>query len=182
VFPGHDRGVLDHPGPWADPDAAPASSATTTTTMAGLPALQGRVLGTSDWFAVTQAGVDAFADATHDHEWIHVDVARARAESPFGGPIAHGHLTLSHLAPMVGQVLQVTDAAMTVNYGLDRVRFPAPVPVGARIRMTATLADVHEVEGGLQLRLAAVIEAEGTAKPVCVAEPVFRSYRELSTR
>jgi acyl dehydratase len=147
---------------------------TTTTTLAGLPALAGTRLGTSDWVDVTQHRVNQFADATDDHQWIHVDVERARAASPYGGPIAHGYLTLSLLIPMWTQVLAVTDATMAVNYGLNRVRFPAPVPVGTRVRLDATLTAVEEVTGGLQVTVAAVIEAEGVAKPACVAEPVFR--------
>ncbi len=146
----------------------------TTTTLAGLPALAGTRLGTSDWVEVTQQRVNQFADATDDHQWIHVDVERARAASPFGGPIAHGYLTLSLLIPMWSQVLAVTDATMAVNYGLNKVRFPAPVPVGTRIRLEATLTAVEEVRGGLQVTVAAVIEAEGVPKPACVAEPVFR--------
>jgi len=146
----------------------------TTTTLAELPALKGTELGTSDWFEVTQERVNTFADATDDHQWIHVDVERATAESPFGGPIGHGYLTLSLLIPMWSQVLTVTDMSMAVNYGLDRVRFPAPVPVGSRVRLTATLADVEEIRGGLQLTVAAVISREGADKPVCIAEPVFR--------
>ena len=149
---------------------------TTTTTMAELPGLLGRELGTSEWFEVTQDHVDTFADATGDHQWIHVDVERAKAESPFGGPIAHGYLTLSLLASLSGQVLAVTDTAMGVNYGLNKVRFPSPVPVGSRVRLTATLKDVEQVAGGLQLTLAAIIEREGGDKPVCIAEPVFRYY------
>ncbi len=149
---------------------------TTTTTLAELPALKGSELGTSDWFEVTQDRVNTFADATDDHQWIHVDVERAKAESPFGGPIAHGYLTLSLLIPMWSQVLTVTDAAMAVNYGLNKVRFPAPVPVGSRLRLTARLADVEEVAGGLQLTVGAVIEAEDAPKPVCIAEPVFRIH------
>ncbi|WP_336033435.1 MaoC family dehydratase [Geodermatophilus sp. FMUSA9-8] len=149
---------------------------TTTTTMAELPGLVGTELGTSEWFEVTQEHVDTFAEATGDHQWIHVDVERARAESPFGGPIAHGYLTLSLLASLSGQVLAVTDTAMGVNYGLNKVRFPAPVPVGSRVRLSAGLKDVQEVAGGLQLTLAAVIEREGGDKPVCIAEPVFRYY------
>jgi acyl dehydratase len=152
------------------------ASTRTTTTIAELPSLRGRELGTSDWFEVTQERVDTFADATDDHQWIHVDVERAKAESPFGGPVAHGYLTLSLLIPMWSQVLTVSDATMGVNYGLDKVRFPAPVPVGARIRLTATLKDVEEVAGGLQMTVSAVIEAEGAAKPVCIAEPIFRTY------
>ncbi|WP_369255769.1 MaoC family dehydratase [Geodermatophilus amargosae] len=149
---------------------------TTTTTMAELPGLAGRELGSSEWFEVTQQHVDTFADATGDHQWIHVDVERARAESPFGGPIAHGYLTLSLLASLSGQVLAVTDTAMGVNYGLNKVRFPSPVPVGSRVRLTATLKDVEQVAGGLQLTLSAVVEREGGDKPVCIAEPVFRYY------
>ena len=149
---------------------------TTTTTLAELAALKGTELGTSDWVEVTQERVNLFADATGDHQWIHVDVERAKAESPFGGPIAHGYLTLSLIIPMYSEVLTVTDATMGVNYGLNKVRFPAPVPVGARVRLTATLKDVEEVAGGLQVTIAGVIEAEGADKPVCIAEPVFRVY------
>ena len=148
----------------------------TTTTIAELPALKGRELGSSDWFEVTQERVDTFADATGDHQWIHVDVERAKAESPFGGPIGHGYLTLSLVVPMYAQVLEVSDAVMGVNYGLNKVRFPAPVPVGSRIRLTATLNDVTEIAGGLQLTIGAVIEREGGEKPVCIAELVFRTY------
>jgi acyl dehydratase len=148
----------------------------TTTTLAELPALTGTELGTSDWVEVTQDRVNLFADATGDHQWIHVDVERATAESPFGGPIGHGYLTLSLLIPMWSEVLVVTDATMAVNYGLNKVRFPAPVPVGSKLRLTATLKDVEEVAGGLQITAAAVIEAEGGSKPVCIAEPVFRFY------
>ena len=149
---------------------------TTTTTMAEVSGLVGRELGTSEWFEVTQDRVDTFADATGDHQWIHVDVERAKAESPFGGPIAHGYLTLSLLVPLFAQVLAVTDTAMGVNYGLNKVRFPSPVPVGSRVRLTATLKDVEQVTGGLQLTFSAVIEREGSEKPACIAEPVYRYY------
>ena len=149
---------------------------TTTTTLAELPALKGQQLGTSDWVDITQERVNTFADATDDHQWIHVDVERAKAESPFGGPIAHGYLTLSLVIPMWSQVLTVTDMTMAVNYGLNKVRFPAPVPVGSRLRLVATLTDVQEIKGGLQLTVASVVEAEGATKPVCIAEPVFRFY------
>jgi acyl dehydratase len=148
----------------------------TTTTLAELPSLKGSELGTSDWIEIPQDRVDLFADATGDHQWIHVDVERAARESPFGGPIAHGYLTLSLLIPMWSQVLTVTDTTMAVNYGLNKVRFPAPVPVGSKVRLTATLADVEEITGGYQLTVAAVIEREGGGKPVCIAEPVFRFY------
>ncbi len=148
----------------------------TTTTLAELPSYKGEELGTSDWVEITQDRVNLFADATEDHQWIHVDVDRANRESPFGGPIGHGYLTLSLLIPMYDQVLTVTDARMGVNYGLEKVRFPAPVPVGSRVRMTAVLEDVQEVAGGLQLTVNATIEREGGDKPVCVATPVFRVY------
>jgi acyl dehydratase len=149
---------------------------TTTTTLSELPALKGSELGTSDWTEVTQDRVNLFADATDDHQWIHVDAERAKAESPFGGPIAHGYLTLSLLIPMWSQVLTVTDSTMAVNYGLNKVRFPAPVPVGSKVRLTATLADVEEIKGGYQLTVSAVIERENGDKPVCIAEPVLRFY------
>jgi acyl dehydratase len=148
----------------------------TTTTIAELPALKGTEVGTSEWVEVTQEQVNLFAEATGDHQWIHIDVERAKKESPFGGPIAHGYLTLSLLIPMWSEVLVVSDATMAVNYGLNKVRFPSPVPVGSRLRLTATLQDVEEVAGGLQVTASAVIEAEGAAKPVCIAEPVFRFY------
>jgi acyl dehydratase len=152
-------------------------SSTTTTTLAELPALKGQVLGVSEWFEVTQDRVNTFADATGDHQWIHVDPERAAAESPFGGPIAHGFLTLSLFVPMWSQVLTVTDAKMGVNYGLNKVRFPAPVPVGSKIRLTATLVEVEEVKGGgVQLTAAGVVEREGSDKPVCVLESLTRLY------
>jgi acyl dehydratase len=147
---------------------------TTTTTLAELPSYVGKEVGTSDWVEVTQERVNLFADATGDHQWIHVDVERANRESPFGGPIAHGYLTLSLLIPMWSQVLTVTDVAMAVNYGLNKVRFPAPVPVGSKVRLTATLKDVEEIKGGYQLTAAATIERDGSDKPVCIAELVVR--------
>jgi len=149
---------------------------TTTTTLAELPSYVGKELGTSDWIEVTQERVNLFADATGDHQWIHVDVERANRESPFGGPIAHGYLTLSMLIPMWSQVLTVTDVAMAVNYGLNKVRFPAPVPVGSKLRLTATLQSAEEIKGGYQLTAATVIEREGGDKPVCIAELVVRFY------
>jgi len=152
-------------------------SSTTTTTLAELPSFKGQVLGTSEWFEVTQERVNTFADATDDHQWIHVDPERAVAESPFGGPIGHGFLTLSLFVPMWSQVLTVTDLKMGVNYGLNKVRFPAPVPVGSRIRMVATLVDVEGVkDGALQLVVSGAIEREGSDKPVCVLEALMRFY------
>jgi acyl dehydratase len=149
---------------------------TTTTTLAELPSLKGQLLGVSEWFEITQQRVNTFADATDDRQWIHVDVERASRESPFGGPIGHGFLTLSLFVPMWSQVLVVTDVGMAVNYGLNKVRFPAPVPVGSKVRLTATLVDVEEVKGGLQLTIGGVIEREGGDKPVCVLESVTRFY------
>jgi acyl dehydratase len=148
----------------------------TTTTLAGLPSLKGTVLGSSEWFEITQDRVNTFADATDDHQWIHVDVDRATRESPYGGPVAHGFLTLSLFVPMWAQVLLVTDSTMGVNYGLNKVRFPAPVPVGSKVRLTATLVEVEEVKGGLQLTVGGVIEREGGDKPVCVLESIVRCY------
>jgi len=148
----------------------------TTTTLAELPSLKGSVLGTSEWFEITQDRVNTFAAATDDHQWIHVDVERAAKESPFGGPVGHGFLTLSLFVPMWSQVLLVTGTTMAVNYGLNRVRFPAPVPVGSKIRLTATLVDVEEVKGGLQLTVGGVVEREGGGKPVCVLEALMRFY------
>jgi acyl dehydratase len=149
---------------------------TTTTTMGELAGLQGQELGSSDWYEVTQEAVNLFADATGDHQWIHVDVERAKKESPFGGPIAHGYLTLSLLVPLLAQVLTVSDAVMGVNYGLNKVRFPSPVPVGSKVRASATLKEVTEFAGGLQYSLSVTVEREGGDKPVCVAEPVYRVY------
>ncbi len=150
------------------------TQADTVTDLAGLPALVGASLGHSDWSEMTQDRVDAFADLTDDHNFIHVDVARAR-QTPFGGTIAHGFLTLSLLAPIT-QRLRVTDAALSINYGLDRVRFPAALAVGARFRGTATIETVTPIEGGAQVKLAAQIEVEGQAKPALAAECLLRFY------
>jgi acyl dehydratase len=133
----------------------------------------GERLGTSAWHEVTQAQVGLFADATGDHQWIHLDPERA-ASGPFGGTVAHGFLTLS-LAPMLlDEVLEVTDASVTINYGLNKVRFPAPLPVGSRVRADVRCAAVEEVPGGLQATFAVTFEREGGGKPVCVAELLFR--------
>ena len=146
----------------------------TVTDLAGLVALVGASLGHSEWTQMTQQRVDGFADLTGDHNFIHVDVERA-SETRFGGTIAHGFLTLSLLAPFT-QRLDVTDAALRINYGLDRVRFPAPLPVGARFRITATIIEVTPLEGGAQVKLAASIEVEGQAKPALAAECLLRYY------
>ncbi|HSL63277.1 MAG TPA: MaoC family dehydratase [Gaiellaceae bacterium] len=133
-------------------------------------------LGPSGWREITQARIDAFAAATDDPQWIHVDPARA-ASGPFGTTIAHGYLTLSLLVPIAYELLPVEDAALALNYGLDRVRFPAPVPSGSRIRARFSVEAVREVAGGVQVTLAATVEREGAEKPVCVATVVFRFVR-----
>jgi acyl dehydratase len=133
-------------------------------------------LGPSGWREITQARIDAFAAATDDPQWIHVDPARA-ASGPFGTTIAHGYLTLSLLVPIAYELLPVEDAALALNYGLDRVRFPAPVPSGSRIRARFSVEAVREVAGGVQVTLAATVEREGAEKPVCVAAVVFRFVR-----
>ena len=145
---------------------------TTVETVADLASLVGQPLGHSSWFEVTER-VNAFADATEDHQWIHVDPERA-AQGPFGGTIAHGYLTLALMIPMWSEVLTVRQRRMGINYGLNRVRFPAPVRVGQKIRLSATLAAVEDVPGGVQVTVDCVIEADGSDKPACVAQAVFR--------
>ena len=131
---------------------------------------QGETLGTSDWVEITQDQVNKFADATGDHQWIHVDVERAKKESPFGGPIAHGFLTLS-LVPTLGwQVFKSEGAKMGVNYGCNKVRFPAPVAVGAKVRSTVTLTEASMAGDAVQAVVTHTIEVEGGSKPACVAE------------
>jgi acyl dehydratase len=138
--------------------------------------LVGTEIGVSDWMEITQERVDAFADATDDHQWIHVDQERAAA-SPFGGTIAHGFLTLSLTVALTSQVeLEAGSPIMAINYGLEKVRFPAPVPVGSRIRARVDLVSVTDVEGGIQLNRQVTIEVEGTEKPAMVAETVSRLY------
>jgi acyl dehydratase len=136
----------------------------------------GLELGPSSWLEITQDRINGFADATDDHQWIHVDPERA-AEGPFGTTIAHGYLTLSLLVPFSYELLAVEGVKMGINYGLNRVRFPAPVPVGSRLRARFRLEDVTEVDGGVQVTANATVEREGQEKPVCAAELVFRFYR-----
>ncbi|MEV7090010.1 MaoC family dehydratase [Streptomyces sp. NPDC093085] len=135
----------------------------------------GEQLGYSDWLEVDQKRIDLFAEATGDHQWIHVDPARA-AEGPFGTTIAHGYLTLSLLPLFMPQLVGVDKVTMGVNYGTNKVRFPAPVPVGSRLRATGVLTDVTETGGGVQITLRVTVEREGGEKPVCVAESVSRYY------
>ncbi|MEU7474773.1 MaoC family dehydratase [Lentzea sp. NPDC042327] len=141
-----------------------------------LKALAGADLGHTDWLQVTQERVDTFADATDDHQWIHVDPERA-ATGPFGTTIAHGYLTLALLIPLMGQLLTVSGVRMSLNYGLEKVRFPAPVPVGAKIRLAGRVASVEDVTGdGVQLTVDFTVEIEGSEKPACVARAVYRHY------
>src|SRR4051794_5940575 len=148
----------------------------TFTTLDELAAAVGEDLGTTDWLEVTQERVDAFADATGDHQWIHVDVERAK-QGPFGGPIAHGYLTLSLIIPMFVELLDVRDVGMGVNYGLDKVRLPSPVKVGSRIRLHGRVGEVEDVSGsGVQATFDFTVEVEGSEKPACVARTVYRYY------
>jgi len=135
----------------------------------------GEELGTSDWTTITQEQVDKFAEATGDHQWIHVDVERAKRESPFGGPIAHGYLSLS-LLPMLGwQTYAIEGAKMGINYGSNKVRFPSPVPVGARVRLHSTLQEAEQQsDGSVQMVVNQVLEIDGKPKPALVAETVSR--------
>jgi len=153
------------------------TSATTSVAAEDLPTLAGRHLGQSPWHEVTQEQVNLFADATGDHQWIHTDPERA-ATGPFSRTIAHGYLTLSMAPALLDEILRVDGLAAVVNYGLGKVRFPAPVPVGSRVRMSADCAAVLEVSGGYQLTLALTFEREGHPKPACVAEILFRYYPE----
>lgn len=146
-------------------------------TLAALTALVGQEVAVSLWFGIPQSRIDLFAEATDDDQWIHVDGARARAESPFGDTVAHGFLTLSLLPAMLASALSMTDMKMGLNYGLNRVRFPGPVPVNSRVRGRFTLASVQDLpDGGAQLVWEVVIEREGSDKPVCVAEFLMRRY------
>lgn len=140
-----------------------------------LRAAVGEQLGHSDWLEIEQKRIDLFADATGDHQWIHVDPERA-AGGPFGRTIAHGYLTLSLLPTLVPQIMRVEGMKMGLNYGTDKVRFPAPVPVGSRLRAGAVLTEVTEAGGGVQVTATVTVEREGGDKPVCVAESVSRYY------
>lgn len=145
-----------------------------TFTMATLRQAAGTDLGVSRWLTVAQERIDAFAAATEDRQWIHVDPERAAA-GPFGTTVAHGYLTLSLLPPLMADLIAITDASARLNYGLNKVRFPAPVPADSRIRARAVIVGVDEVAGGLQVVVRASIEREGGEKPVCVAEYLVRA-------
>ncbi|MEV4974198.1 MaoC family dehydratase [Streptomyces scopuliridis] len=135
----------------------------------------GEQLGHSEWLEIDQKRIDLFAEATGDHQWIHVDPERAAA-GPFGTTIAHGYLTLSLLPAFVPQILRVENVKMGINYGTNKVRFPSPVPVGSRLRASAVLTDVAEAGGGVQITTLVTVEREGGEKPACVAESVSRFY------
>jgi acyl dehydratase len=148
------------------------------TTITGLDQLkdaEGQDLGTSGWHEVTQQDIDTFADVTGDHQWIHVDVERAK-KTPFGGTIAHGYYTLSLAPKFSEEIMKFEGFAFAINYGLNKVRFPAPLPVGSKVRMTAKLASVEPIQGGAQVTMALTFEREGGEKPVCVAETLARFY------
>jgi acyl dehydratase len=144
--------------------------------MSAFTELVGREVGPTDWLEVDQERIDTFARATDDPQWIHVDPVRA-AEGPFGTTIAHGYLTLSLCVPLMSRTLGLTGYRMGINYGVNKVRFPAPLPSGSRIRGRFTVQSVDEVEGGEQGVVLATIEREGSGKPVCVAELVVRMMR-----
>ncbi|SCL71620.1 Acyl dehydratase [Micromonospora citrea] len=145
-----------------------------------LAAAVGETLGPGQWQRIDQGRVDLFADATDDHQWIHLDAERAAA-GPYGATIAHGFLTLSLVPALVGRLYRVRGVRMGVNYGLNRVRFPAPVPVGSAVRATATIAGVTPVDGGVQLVTGVSVECDAGTKPVCVAETVSRLYAGPAT-
>ncbi len=147
----------------------------TITGLDELRSLSGETLGTSEWHDVTQKDINTFADVTGDHQFIHVDPERARS-TPFGGTIAHGYYTLSLAPALSEECFKLEGFAMAVNYGLNKVRFPAPLPVGSKVRLTARLADVEPIDGGAQITLELTFERDGGGKPVCVAESVARVF------
>jgi acyl dehydratase len=141
--------------------------------VAELAAAAGEELGTSDWIVIDQERINTFAAATGDFQWIHVDPQKA-ATGPFGGTIAHGLLTLSLLPSFLHQIYRVDNVTMAINYGMNKVRLPAPVPVGAKVRGTTRLAEVAQLDGAVQATMATTIEIEGSAKPACVVESIVR--------
>jgi acyl dehydratase len=147
----------------------------TITGLDELKSAKGEELGVSGWHPVSQSDIDAFADVTGDHQWIHVDPERAK-ETPFGGTIAHGYYTLSLAPKFTEEVLEMKGFAFAINYGLNKVRFPAPVPVDSKVRMRAKLAELEEIPGGAQMIMELTFEREGGEKPVCVAQSVVRVY------
>ncbi len=154
----------------------PSGDTTVVHGLDGLRGLAGTDLGTTGWLEITQGRVNTFADATDDHQWIHVDTERAAA-GPFGAPIAHGYLTVSLLIPLFAELLDVRGIGMGVNYGLDKLRFPSPVRVGSPIRLHGAVDSVEDVPGdGVQVSVDFTVEVEGSAKPACVARALYRYY------
>lgn len=145
------------------------------TDLAGLPEHAGLHLGHTEWRRLNQEQVDLFADLTEDHNPIHIDPGHAKT-TPFGRTIVHGYFTLAMLAPLVHELLSVEGASLSINYGIDKLRFPSPVPVGARFRCGAELADLMQIPGGVHIKVVAIIEVEGASKPALVAECLFRHY------
>jgi len=141
-----------------------------------LKKMVGQEVGVSDWHQVTQEAINLFADATLDHQWIHVDPERAKRESPFGGPIAHGYYTLSLAPYLLGDIMDVREKKMGVNYGLNKLRFTAPVPIPSKVRLRATLAQIEDIKGGVQATFNLSFEVEGKEKPSCIAEAIYRYY------
>ena len=149
------------------------------TRFAGIDDARGRIgqeVGITEWMQIDQGRIDGFAEVTGDHQWIHVDVERAKRESPFGAPIAHGYMTLSLLAKFAGECISVEGAKLAVNYGLNRVRFTSPVRVGSRLRGRFVLQAYQPLDGGAQLMIEATIEIEGQPKPACVAVSLTRRF------
>jgi acyl dehydratase len=160
-------------------DPSPGVSSMPPRVIRGLDELRtlvGQRIGTSDWCEVTQARVNSFAEGTGDFQWIHCDPARASRLSPYGGTIAHGFLTLSLIPALSQQMHSIEGVSMALNYGLNRVRFPGPVPVGSRVRMTSDLLELREMTGAVQATYRHSFEVEGCSKPACVAESVVRLY------
>ena len=144
--------------------------------ISGFRQLAGQHVAVSDWLSITQQRIDTFADATDDHQWIHVDADKAARESPYGGTVAHGFLTLAMLPAMLVNALHMADMKMGLNYGLNKVRFPAPVKVGSRVRARMAISAIDDIAGGAQVEWLMTVEREGGDKPVCVAEFLMRRY------
>ncbi|MFZ6844907.1 MaoC family dehydratase [Undibacterium sp. RuTC16W] len=144
--------------------------------LAELKSLVGQDVATSDWIEISQQRINTFAEATGDLQWIHIDVERSKRESPFGGPIAHGFLTLSLLPMLMQNAITMSDVKMGVNYGLNKVRFVSPVPAGSRVRAKMHLLNVEDIKDGAQMIWEVTIEREGSDKPACVAESISRRY------
>ena len=146
-------------------------------TIDDVPSWIGKEIGPSAWLLITQERINQFAACTNDEQWIHIEPTRAEKESPFGSTIGHGFLTLSLVSHFVHECLDITDASVAINYGLNRVRFPHPVKVGSRLRACVTIQACDEIDSGIQYTLSVDIEIEGISKPACVAEPIFRALR-----